>query len=275
MAPATEDQMFNNLIESSSHRSEFKRRGSFFLFTTISYALLFIIAGVISIYAYDARMEDQNLEIVTMMPLVDLPRPEPPKITTANNAVAPKEASGKQSYFERRIPIADVDHPLAVPDKVSTAPNPDLPMPKEGVVVFNGRNSNPSEPGNSDSSKSSGGNAGASSQLVTINETPPSVVAQQPVPKVIRKKIINSEAISLPKPPYPPMAKQLRVQGVVTVQVLIDETGKVVSAKAISGNSFLVNEAQKAAYQARFSPTFLGDQPVKVSGVITYNFLLQ
>ena len=70
--------MFSNLIESSSHGSEFKRRGSFFLFTTASYALLFVIAGVVSIYAYDARMEDQNLEIVTMMPLVDLPAPERP-----------------------------------------------------------------------------------------------------------------------------------------------------------------------------------------------------
>ncbi len=65
--------MFNNLIESSSHRGEFRRRGSFFLFTTASYALLFIIAGVVSIYAYDARMEDQNLELATIMPLIDPP----------------------------------------------------------------------------------------------------------------------------------------------------------------------------------------------------------
>ena len=76
MAPAWEDVMFNNLIESSSHGREFRRRGSFLLFTTMSYALLFVIAGVISIYAYDARMDDQNLELVTLMPLVDLPAPD-------------------------------------------------------------------------------------------------------------------------------------------------------------------------------------------------------
>jgi len=63
--------MFNNLIESSSHRREFKRRGSFFLFTTATYALLFVIAGVVSIYAYDARLEDQNTEIVTLLSPVD------------------------------------------------------------------------------------------------------------------------------------------------------------------------------------------------------------
>jgi TonB family protein len=86
---------------------------------------------------------------------------------------------------------------------------------------------------------------------------------------------LNSQAIYLPKPPYPPIAKAIRVQGVVSVQVLIDETGKVVSAKAISGNPMLLSEAVRAANQARFSPTMLGEQAVKVSGVITYNFVLQ
>jgi len=36
----------------------------------------------------------------------------------------------------------------------------------------------------------------------------------------------------------------------------------------------LVAEAVKAATQARFSPTIIGEQPVKVSGVITYNFVM-
>ena len=50
--------MFNNLIESTSHRKEFKRRGSFLLFTTFTYAVLLAISGVVSIYAYDAHLED-------------------------------------------------------------------------------------------------------------------------------------------------------------------------------------------------------------------------
>lgn len=267
--------MFNNLIESNSHRSEFKRRGSFVLFTTAGYALLLVIAGVVSIYAYDARMEDQSLEIVTMMPLVDLPTPEQPKINTPSNADNTKSSGSKQAYFERKAAIATIDHPLVVPDKLSTALNPGLPMPKGGIVVFTGRDTDPSQPGDSDSQTSGGGNPGRSNPVITVRETPPSELVQKPATRVIRKKIINSEALSLPRPPYPQMAKQMRIQGTVSVQVLIDETGKVVSAKAISGSPFLVSEAQKAAYQARFSPTILGDQPVKVSGVITYNFLLQ
>jgi TonB family protein len=66
----------------------------------------------------------------------------------------------------------------------------------------------------------------------------------------------------------------LRIEGVISVQVLIDETGRVISAKAVSGSPFLTVEAQKAALQARFTPTILGEQPVKVSGIITYNFVL-
>jgi hypothetical protein len=43
--------MFTNLIESSSHAKEFKRRGSFLLFTTGTYVMLFVVTGVVSIYA--------------------------------------------------------------------------------------------------------------------------------------------------------------------------------------------------------------------------------
>lgn len=263
--------MFNNLIESSSHRSEFKRRGSFVLFTVASYAIFFVIAGVVSIHAYDARMADQDLELVTMMPLVDLPAPVQPTVATPSDN-GPKRGN-KQTVFERVAPIARVDNPLVTPDKVSTTPNPSLPLPKGGVVEFTGRDIDPSHPGGSGSPTGSGNSAG--SNPVVISEIPPPPAIQRSVPRVIRKEVINGEAISLPKPAYPQLARQLRIQGRVSIQVLVDETGKVVSARPISGDRFLVSGAQSAAYQARFSPTLIGDQPVKVSGVITYNFVLQ
>jgi protein TonB len=87
--------------------------------------------------------------------------------------------------------------------------------------------------------------------------------------------VLNGLAVSLPKPPYPPIAKQAGIQGSVNVQVLVDEAGRVISAKAVSGSPMLMHAAQQAALEARFSPTMLGDQAVKVSGVIVYNFMLQ
>ena len=59
------------------------------------------------------------------------------------------------------------------------------------------------------------------------------------------------------------------------MQVLVDETGRVISAKVVAGNPALARAAQRAALNARFSPTKLGEQAVKVSGIIIYNFVLQ
>jgi protein TonB len=87
--------------------------------------------------------------------------------------------------------------------------------------------------------------------------------------------VLNGKAISLPKPAYPPIARAAHASGTVTVQVLIDENGSVVSAKAVSGHPLLQAVAVAAARQARFSPTKLSGQPVKVTGVIQYNFVAQ
>ncbi|MFZ0749128.1 MAG: energy transducer TonB, partial [Pyrinomonadaceae bacterium] len=97
----------------------------------------------------------------------------------------------------------------------------------------------------------------------------------KPPPKVVSGGVLNGKAISKPQPVYPPIAKSARASGTVTVQVLVDESGKVVSAHAVSGHPLLQQSAVSAARQAKFSPTLLSGQPVKVSGVITYNFVLQ
>ena len=67
---------------------------------------------------------------------------------------------------------------------------------------------------------------------------------------------------------------RMRQQGVVKVDVVLDETGKVISASASSGPGALRDAAVQAALKARFSPTKLSGQPVKVSGVINYKFTL-
>jgi protein TonB len=262
--------MFSNLIESSSHAKEFKRRGSFLLFTTATYVVLFVITGVVSIYAYDTHLEEQNLEVVMLLPpqeiVPDTPRPvaEPPR-NTSNNF--------RSSVPERAIAMLSVEHPEVVPDRVSAERNPVLPLPP-GPVMITGRDYDPPPIGGG-RGNNKGGTVTSPSRIV-IDDDPPPVPQPTPVvPKVVKvSEILNSRAISVPKPPYPQMAKQIRVQGTVTVQVLIDEVGRVLSAKALSGHPLLVPDSQRAALQARFSPTTINGQPVKVSGVITYNFIL-
>lgn len=91
--------------------------------------------------------------------------------------------------------------------------------------------------------------------------------------KQISGGVLNGKAMSLPKPPYPPAARAVRASGAVSVQILIYEDGNVFSAAAASGHPLLRAAARTAACGAVFSPTYLEGNPVKVSGVITYNFV--
>lgn len=92
-------------------------------------------------------------------------------------------------------------------------------------------------------------------------------------PKIISGGVVNGKALSLPVPSYPYEARSARASGAVSVQVLISEEGKVMRAHAVSGHPLLQFEARSAACRARFSTTKLEGHPVKVSGVITYNFV--
>ncbi|HVF31085.1 MAG TPA: energy transducer TonB [Pyrinomonadaceae bacterium] len=92
-------------------------------------------------------------------------------------------------------------------------------------------------------------------------------------PKQISGGVLNGQAISLPKPPFPPAARAIGASGAVSVQVLIDEEGNVASATAVSGHPLLRAAAVEAAREAKFAPTRLQGMPVRVSGIITYNFV--
>jgi protein TonB len=267
--------MFNNLIESSSHLGEFKRRGSFVLFTSATYVVLFIVAGVASIYAYDARLDNQSTEFVTMLSPMELPQAPAP---VRPNSPPPKTGNTAPTHIVREIAMANVNQPI-VPDTISHVANKNLPVPSGLPYTIGDHDSGLVEPGGTGRT-GSGGTAstigGNGTPVVDVGAPPP---AQPPVekhvPRTISKGVITGLALSLPKPAYPPIAKQAGARGPVNVQVLIDETGKVISAKAVSGHPLLMATAQQAAYAARFSPTRLGDQSVKVSGVITYNFVMQ
>lgn len=84
--------------------------------------------------------------------------------------------------------------------------------------------------------------------------------------------IINFDAIYLEKPKYPAEAKAEKVSGVVTVQVTVNEEGKVESAEAVKGHTMLREAAVEAAKKARFNPMLNNGKPVKFSGKLVYNF---
>ena len=95
---------------------------------------------------------------------------------------------------------------------------------------------------------------------------PQQINRQQP----IESGVLNGRAIELPEPTVPPGAPKL--SGKVLVRVVIDETGKVISAEVEDGRIELRLPALEAARKARFAPTLLEGQPVKVTGIINYRF---
>ncbi len=105
--------------------------------------------------------------------------------------------------------------------------------------------------------------------VVKDNDAPP---APRPLLKPVSGGVLNGRALSLPTPVYPDVARRMRTEGVVQVEVVVDENGKVVSARALSGPGMLRDAAVKAASLAHFSPTKLSGLPVKVTGLINYNF---
>jgi TonB family protein len=92
---------------------------------------------------------------------------------------------------------------------------------------------------------------------------------------VVDGGILNSKALTLPKPPYPPIARQVKASGTVVVQVLIDENGNVIQARPISGHPLLQPAATAAARNAKFAPRKVGGKAVKVRGLINYNFVAE
>lgn len=84
---------------------------------------------------------------------------------------------------------------------------------------------------------------------------------------------LNNKAVSLPAPLYPDQARIGQARGTVIIWVSIDETGKVISASAVMGHPLLRGAALQAAKLARFPPTIVNGQPVKTTGLISYDFI--
>jgi TonB family protein len=113
----------------------------------------------------------------------------------------------------------------------------------------------------------------ANKKVVVENNEPPPV--PRPLMKPISGGVLNGRALSLPSPVYPELARRMHTAGLVEVEVVVDENGKVMSARAVTGPPSLRDVAVQAALRARFSPTKLSGQPVKITGRINYNFTIQ
>jgi periplasmic protein TonB len=261
--------MFDNLVESSSHKDDITRKGSFIGITLLIYGVLlggFFVAGIIW---YDNHLSEQEYELTTLV--APVPVPQQQKEPEQKQEVKPQKVD--QNVDVRKELVADVAESRLPPKEISAKAS-DVPPVRRGVTtVIGSSDSNAAAP--MPAGPGSGNVITAPAKIDIAGEEPPPAATPTPPRAPISGGVLNGKAISLPKPAYPPIARAAHAAGTVTVQVLIDENGNVVSAKAISGHPLLQAVAVAAARQARFSPTKLSGQPVKVSGMIQYNFVAQ
>lgn len=267
--------MFDTLVESGSHTEDVKRKGSFMLGTLIIYGVILLAIAVGSIMLAVNNVNQQNLELISMV--APPPAAEPPPAPKQQEQPKQQVVQDKQVATRTEL-VANTLDPTKVPKEVKSEASRVPPVPPGGAVLGK---SNTDPVGAPSSGPPSSGVVGGGGPPAPVDEPPPPPKPKPtptPPPKPsgpISGGVLNGKAISKPAPPYPPIAKAARQQGTVVVQITVDESGRVISAKAISGPPLLLAAAQQAAMSARFSPTLLSGQPVKVTGTITYNFQLQ
>jgi hypothetical protein len=83
---------------------------------------------------------------------------------------------------------------------------------------------------------------------------------------------LNFEAVSAEKPWHTREAKYAGASGLVQVEVLIDANGKVIQAKARTGNKLLHPEAERAALASTFNRPTFGGKPARAIGFLVYRF---
>lgn len=106
---------------------------------------------------------------------------------------------------------------------------------------------------------------------------PPVKEAPKPVtPKQIRVggNVQSAKLVNQPKPAYPPLARQARIQGVVKFNAVIGRDGSIQNLTLVSGHPLLVPAATEAVRQWRYQPTLLNGEPVEVVTQIDVNFTL-
>lgn len=263
--------MFDRLIESDTVGADFKSRRRYFLVSTIVVGALFVSAVVFSIYASEIGLGSEEFEVAAILAPVEAATEAPQsrdrqqQTTNHKSDDLPTRTSSQQRPDET---------PVGVPP-VSTVKTTSLSRPY-GDYRIDRFDSDPGgaagpvgpEPGPSGPSQPAG--YIVPNRDDTENEaTPPPAIKRAAVKHIA---VVNGLAIDLPKPPYPATAIAMHIDGKVDIQVTIDETGKVISAKAASGHPFLRAAAETAAWKARFTPTMLNGAPVKVTGMIVYNF---
>jgi protein TonB len=255
--------MFDKLIDSAPKRRK-RRFFGFFFGTSILYLSALAAALVVSVLVTDPKLADTSeLKFVPIIP--------PPK--SGGGQVRPKSVQQQRPTrpdIYRPVPLdAQVEEPT--PDRFNTPPTgPLIPGPGNPNGVDRGGDPYSHEfiPG-----------IGADRRGLPPDPPDPPPPARQPgsddrSPVRVPSTVLQGKAVERRTPAYPRLAIMARIEGPVSVEVVISPEGRVEAARAVSGHPLLKPAAVEAARGWRFQPTLLNGAPVRVTGIITFVFKL-
>lgn len=267
--------MFDRLVVSAKDRRR-GRTGKILFLTSVFYSLAIASALVVSVVAASPMLEDTS-EMARFTPVIPAP-PLPPK---GNEPIVhhgrPPQTPRPSIY--NPAPLETLTNPATQSRLVRGIPN----LSNVGDVSPGGVGDPNGVEGGDPFAPSSIGVIGGSGREIgppPAPPTPPPVTKPKPEPQPEKQllrlpsTVLSGKAVTRKTPDYPSIAKQIKLQGAITVEVMITSDGRVESARALGGHPLLVRAAVDAAYGWRFQPTLLNGVAVRVTGVITFNFTL-
>ena len=197
-----------------------------------------------------------------------------PRVETARQAgTQPKISISKQPPLQK-LKQSPVSKETLVP--VVTASNRAVLPPLEVEVVAGGKHrkvqSNDASIRldlQSDDPRSVQTNTSPASKIAD-SETSPDSSAGNATVSAGAAKVVSHPV----QPTYPVLARQMKVQGAVVLQALINKEGNIESLQVLSGPSMLSVAAREAVKQWHFKPFFQAGQPVETETRITVNFTI-
>jgi len=193
--------------------------------------------------------------------------PPPPPPPPPPPAAAPKIVK----IIPRQFDAGRLMAPKEIPKQVAMIKEEELPPPSAGGVVGG-------VPGGVPGGAAGGviGGIIGSVPSAAPPPPPPPKVAKPVVPQRIRVggQVQAAKLIRQPRPIYPPLAKQARIQGHVILTAIIGKDGTIQNLTVVSGHPLLVPAALEAVKQWVYQPTLLNGEPVEVVTEIDVNFTL-
>ena len=246
---------------------------------------LFTAALIFSIFSTNLAMSGDGLEITSLAPPVDIPEPAPEPEPEPQVDRPQKAANTNAKLPTRVVNMKRVDEtPTKVPNAVKVTKNRHEARPNGNFEIAPiDSKGTASGPRTDDRKAVKGGGLVETKKetpKVVENKTKPEKKKTTPPPPKLKKKpevlkisvIDQGKAKRLVQPVKSAAAIAVNAKGNVKVSVLISESGRVLSANAVSGHPLLRKAAARAAKKSTFKPTKLNGAPVKVSGLIIYRF---